>query len=306
MSGNISLCSFCRYIPLDVETLEKLRPGAGPRSALGGSRAVPLDKSREKDSTGPDRAMLRRMDLTVRDRAVFALGKAERVLSSDCPFCKITAVAVQDIKRVMGWQDLKADTPLTLTWSHKGPGAKGVFRVNDKDDVYICFAEEGCNDPPTKDVSRSTACIIRPTQAHLQPSSVTRWIAHCKRLHGPECNAHNDIKGPVRDTYRGLELMRFVDVNKMCIVESREVVKYVALSYVWGATPTLRLTTMNQHRMRFPGALKGLPLPNTIWDALYLTRACGEQYLWVDSLCIIQNDVEDLEAGTYAMDLICK
>lgn len=100
--------------------------------------------------------------------------------------------------------------------------------------------------------------------------------------------------------------MRFVDVNKMCIVKSREVVKYVALSYVWGATPTLHLTTMNQHRMRFPGALKGLPLPKTIEDALDLTRACGEQFLWVDSLCIIQNDVDDLEAGTYAMDLICK
>lgn len=303
MSGNISLCSFCRYIPLDVETLEKLRAEARPRSALGGSRAVPLDMRDKKDLAARDRASLRKTEFTVRDRFVFALGKAERVLSSDCPFCKITAIAVRDIKRVVGWQDLKADTPLTLTWSHKGPGSKGLFRVNDKRDVYICFAEQGCNDPSTKD---STACLIRPTQAHLDPSSVTRWIADCERLHGPKCNAHNDISGPVRDAYRGLELMRFVDVNKMCIVESREVVKYVALSYVWGATPTLRLTAMNQHRMRFPGALKGLPLPNTIEDALDLTRACGEQFLWVDSLCIVQNDVEDLEAGTYAMDLICK
>lgn len=293
MSGNISLCSFCRYIPLDVETLEKLRPGARPRSAPRGSRAVPLDRSRKTD-------------LTVGDRVVFALGKAKRVLSSDCPLCKITAIAVRDITRVMDWQDLKADTPLTLTWSHKGPGSKGVFRVNDKDDIYICFAEEGCNDPSTKALSPSTACTIRPTQAQLDPSSVTRWIADCKRLHGPECNAHNNITGLVRDIYRGLELMRFVDVKKMCIVESREVVKYVALSYVWGSTPALRLTNMKQHQMTIPGALWDMQIPNTVCEAMNLTKECGEQYLWVDSLCIMQNDVKDLEAGTYAMDLICE
>lgn len=293
MSGNTSLCSFCRYIPLDVDTLERLRPGARPRSALGGSRTVPLDRSRKTK-------------LIAGDRAVFALGKAQRVLSSDCPFCKITAIAVRDIKRVMGWHDLKADTPLTLTWSHQGLGSKGLFRVNEKDDIYICFAEEYSAGPLTTKLAASTACIMHPTQAYLDSSGITRWIENCKRHHGPECNPQNGLTGPVRDTYRGLELMRFVDVHKMCIVESSEVVKYVALSYVWGAAPTLRLTTMNQRQMRSAGVLSELALPTTIADAIDLTRECGEQYLWVDALCIMQNDVEDLEAGTYAMDLICK
>lgn len=293
MSGNSSLCSFCRFIPLNVETLEKLRRGARPRSALRGSRAVPLDRSPKTD-------------LIADDKAVFALGKAERVLNSDCPFCKITTIAVLDIKRLMGWHELEADTPLRLTWSDEGPSSKGVFRVNDWDHIYICFAEDSCAGPATNDFSTSTACMIRPTQACLEPSDVTRWIADCNRLHGPECNAHNDITGPVRNIYRGLDLMRFVDVRRKCIVEVREVVRYVALSYVWGATPTLRLTTMNRHLLHNPGALFGLKLPKTIWHAINLTRACGEQYLWVDSLCILQNDVEDLEAGTYAMDLICE
>lgn len=295
MSGKISLCSFCRFIPLDVDALEKLRPGARPRSAVGRSRPVRLDRSRETD-------------LTAGDRAVFALGKAERVLSSDCPFCKITAIAVRDIKRTMGWDDLKPDTQMTLTWSHKGPSSKGVFRVNDLDNIYICFAEDKSAGliESIQGLLPSPACMIRPTRAHLEPSNITAWIANCKSFHGPECNAHNGITGPIRDTYRGLQVMRFVDVHKLCIVELREVVKYVALSYVWGAAATVRLTTMNQRQMRVPGALKGLGLPETISDAFHVTRTCGEQYLWVDALCIVQNDVEDLEAGTYAMDLICK
>lgn len=249
---------------------------------------------------------VRMTELILEDRAVFALGKAERVLGSDCPFCKIVAIAVRDIERAMGWDELKADTPLSLTWSQYGPGPKGVFKVNDREDFYICFSEKSGAGPSTKKLSPSTACIIHPTRAFLEPSNITRWIANCKRLHGPECNAHDGIAGPIRDVYRGLKHIRFVDVKKNCIVERREAVKYVALSYVWGAAATLRLTTMNQWRLRDPGALSRSDVPATIWDAIELTRACGEQYLWVDALCIVQNDADDLEAGTYAMDLICK
>ena len=67
---------------------------------------MPLDMS-EKDLAARGGSIVRKTELKIRDRAVFALGKAERVLSSDCPFCKITAIAVRDIQRVVGWQDLK-------------------------------------------------------------------------------------------------------------------------------------------------------------------------------------------------------
>lgn len=147
------------------------------------------------------------------------------MLSSDCPFCKITAAAVRDIKKALGWDDLKPDTQMTLTWSHKGPSSQGVFGVNDFDNVYICFAEDNSEGRSVQGLLPSTACIIRPKQAHLDPSNVTRWIANCKSFHGPECNAHNGITGSIRDTYRGLEVMRFVDVHKLCIVVVREVVR---------------------------------------------------------------------------------
>lgn len=257
---------------------------------------MPLDGTRETE-------------LALDRRAVFALGKAERVLSSDCPFCKITAIAVREIKRADYFdyhKELNADTPLSLTWSREGPSSLGVFRVNDKDDTYICFVDQSCTGQLRQELMRSPACMIRPTQARLEPSDIKTWLADCERLHGPKCNVHTGIAGPIRDIYRGLELIRFIDVHRGCIVERREVVKYVALSYVWGAAATSRLTTMNQREMRRPGALFSLGLPLTILDAIELTRACGQQYLWVDALCIMQNDVEDVEAGTNVMDLICK
>ena len=45
-------------------------------------------------------------------------------------------------------------------------------------------------------------------------------------------------------------------------------------------------------------------LPRTIKDAMSLTKSVGEQYLWVDSLCIIQDDPDDKEHQIAAMSHI--
>jgi hypothetical protein len=45
-------------------------------------------------------------------------------------------------------------------------------------------------------------------------------------------------------------------------------------------------------------------LPETIKDTSVLVRRLGGRYLWVDALCLLQNDTEDLYRGVNAMDLI--
>jgi Heterokaryon incompatibility protein (HET) len=67
---------------------------------------------------------------------------------------------------------------------------------------------------------------------------------------------------------------------------------YTALSYCWGGPQPVLLTTENLPRMR-----ENIPfdsLPNTIQDAIKVTRGLGIQFLWIDALCIIQEgDDED-------------
>jgi hypothetical protein len=50
----------------------------------------------------------------------------------------------------------------------------------------------------------------------------------------------------------------------------------------------------------------GLParLPNTISDAIALVRALGERYLWVDALCIVQDDAEHKARDIAHMDVV--
>lgn len=66
---------------------------------------------------------------------------------------------------------------------------------------------------------------------------------------------------------------------------------YVALSYCWGGSQRHQT-----ERNRIEGYMDALPweeLPKSIQDAIILTRALGIRYIWIDSLCIMQDCDED-------------
>lgn len=74
---------------------------------------------------------------------------------------------------------------------------------------------------------------------------------------------------------------------------------YIALSYSWGDHRPACVTTVKtlaQNKVRIPWDR----LPLTFQDAAAFTLSLGIQYLWIDSICIIQGDEEDWqrEAGT--------
>lgn len=66
---------------------------------------------------------------------------------------------------------------------------------------------------------------------------------------------------------------------------------YVSLSYCWGATANLRteLETIDSFQKTIPLQ----KIPKTIREAIIITRRLGIRYLWVDTLCIIQNSNND-------------
>ncbi|KAF9461498.1 heterokaryon incompatibility protein-domain-containing protein [Collybia nuda] len=66
---------------------------------------------------------------------------------------------------------------------------------------------------------------------------------------------------------------------------------YVVLSYVWGEGQPYKTTTINIED--YQRGINPIFLPQTIKDAIWTTRACGQRYLWVDALCIIQNSRQD-------------
>lgn len=67
--------------------------------------------------------------------------------------------------------------------------------------------------------------------------------------------------------------------------------RYVTLSYSWGGYKEFR-TLKNNYEDR----KEGIPfkqLPPVFQQAIKITRGLGIRYLWIDALCIIQEDAED-------------
>lgn len=77
---------------------------------------------------------------------------------------------------------------------------------------------------------------------------------------------------------------------------------YIALSHCWGGAQPLRTTkeTICSLKTCIPWA----ELPNTFQDAIKVTRGLGIRYLWIDSLCIIQDDAQDWEREAANMAVI--
>ncbi|KAI1774699.1 heterokaryon incompatibility protein-domain-containing protein [Hypoxylon cercidicola] len=140
---------------------------------------------------------------------------------------------------------------------------------------------------------------------YFDTGSLRSWLKFCDKNHGPACSqAITPHKLPLG--------FRLIDTKAMCVTDSPEARQYVALSYVWSlassepssAAACLELRTDNWNELSKAGSLSLLDLPDVVADAVRLCTSLGEQYLWVDRLCILQNDPTSRGAQIQAMDQI--
>ena len=76
-------------------------------------------------------------------------------------------------------------------------------------------------------------------------------------------------------------------------------VSYATLSHRWALNSMPILTTLNigEYKVRLPLE----DLPRTFLDAIHIARKLGIKYLWIDSLCIIQDSIEDWQHESVLM-----
>jgi hypothetical protein len=82
------------------------------------------------------------------------------------------------------------------------------------------------------------------------------------------------------------------EVKLVSVMEPRRS-RYVALSYVWGRPSLKRMTTTQENLTNHLSGIKIRELPATFQDAVTVVKALGASYLWIDALCIIQDDPMD-------------
>ncbi|KAF2246193.1 HET-domain-containing protein [Trematosphaeria pertusa] len=125
------------------------------------------------------------------------------------------------------------------------------------------------------------------------------WLNDCALNHGDSCNS-NHQRGKRYEEDIPLVL---IDVRENCLVTATTSAKYFALSYVWGSVD-MSMTLLSNYESRCQKGGLDQHFPNTIADALTLVRALDERYLWIDALCIVQDDTENKMRDLAHMDVI--
>ncbi|KAM0558288.1 hypothetical protein ACHAPJ_004982 [Fusarium lateritium] len=138
---------------------------------------------------------------------------------------------------------------------------------------------------------------------HIEPDPTSQssfdrvktWIRTCKETHAvcSEAEASTTSKLPKRvinigpETNDGIHVIEYDDSTQQ-INEP-----YIALSHCWGKTQHLISTreTLDQWKQNIPFRR----FAKTFQDSIIISRELGIKYVWIDSLCIVQNDKKDWE-----------
>jgi hypothetical protein len=146
---------------------------------------------------------------------------------------------------------------------------------------------------------------ILPTPGSLvQFKLLKRWIERCDINHN--CKPEN-VSLPLRLVDVEIQKDRHGcnDPNTLrldCTL-TRKDERYAALTHRWGE-PDLheRFCLSHENLERWKDHLDLRMLPRTLQDAVKVARGLGIRYLWIDTLCIIQDDDVDLQAQIRKME----
>ena len=144
---------------------------------------------------------------------------------------------------------------------------------------------------PARNESSTSACSFRKLDENsIDISTIRNWMDSCSKLH-PICESNPSWF----DSLNPPDFLLVIDVQENCLTRISFDTNFVALSYVWGKSSMPTTTRSTFPSLSVPGGLKSLTpaFPKTIIDAIHLTAQLNEKYLWIDSLCIVEDDDQE-------------
>jgi len=123
------------------------------------------------------------------------------------------------------------------------------------------------------------------------------WLQKCLDHHEGSCSTSSSDHSNCVPT-------RLIEIGDKALylrrMDNRDPrLRYLILSYCWGRERKDELNLTQQNEVQLLTGIKSWNLPRTIADAIHVTRELGYHYLWVDRLCVVQDNDDDwrFEAG---------
>jgi DNA gyrase inhibitor GyrI len=124
------------------------------------------------------------------------------------------------------------------------------------------------------------------------------WVANCVNNHEACRTKHN---GSAILPTRVLDVQ--TNTGNVSLVQNPSgPASYVALSHCWGNRERLMLTKKTVQLLENGTSID--TLPKTFQDAITITQRLGIKYLWIDCLCIFQDDPTDWEKEASRMSTV--
>ncbi|KAH7402611.1 heterokaryon incompatibility protein-domain-containing protein [Pyrenochaeta sp. MPI-SDFR-AT-0127] len=134
-------------------------------------------------------------------------------------------------------------------------------------------------------------CFIE--RGRVLPETIRGWLSNCKEQH-QSCWAQHHSSSSTKLSVEESLSINLIDVHNECLVSANVYEQFVALSYVWGGDQ-FKCLHENTAQLFTKGGLKAREkeLSKVVKDAISLVKSLGVNYLWIDALCVCQDDEEE-------------
>lgn len=217
----------------------------------------------------------------------------------DCHLCAL--LSAYDLE----YPELEKDSSNDTTYVMKviradlhseGPGVLKV-QIRGARHTEATYLMDGQPKPKTQ----GTLSYAR-TDQHEVLDLAKEWLNGCLTTH-EACHSRSHPTGSGVLPTRLVKVAGFrttVFSTKLCLGKDLPLgTRYLTLSHCWGGADIVKLTEDS-----LPSFLSDIPLqrlPQNFRDAAAITLFLGCEYLWIDSLCIIQDSAEDWKREAAAM-----
>lgn len=164
------------------------------------------------------------------------------------------------------------------------PALPGIYFITAKTSQK-CAIMPAC---PGRDQDKPVPChsIADNTGSQQTLATILYWLDECSRAHGDDCNPNVD------ETWTPTRLLQIMENGSVRLRTSFPdgAVRYITLSHRWGSgsdeQPKLTLHNIEAYR----NGIDVHKLPQAFQDTINVARRLRVNFVWIDSLCILQGD----------------
>jgi hypothetical protein len=143
---------------------------------------------------------------------------------------------------------------------------------------------------------------LRSVPIHPQHNvqQLQSWMNTCISSH-TKCSQFQQLSTESSERPSRILQINGDQLKLRCDVLQLENCSYLTLSHMWGSEPTKQLVLTEANLASYQDGIALETLPAIFRKAVSLTQLLGHEYLWIDSLCIIQDSLTDWEAEASKM-----